>query len=208
MRKDAEERMASEIRIEYLTHGNLSSETKVTDEKTNKTRMKKNLWGYKKHLLKRKETVDVAIAKWVTETLHKVMESKKAMKAFCTALSANYPSDGNFFSLEQNIRGQIIEMVNQYGINNLEKILSKEIKKTKSIGQFAKEVANDKSIYETVSNYNITGLNPNFGQYGLMLQLFKDIDEASKLKEGSAKQLFDAFDRFMEDKEKNRLTAQ
>ena len=60
-----------------------------------------NIWGYKKYFSKLKPTIDVAVARWATQVLQKTLEDPAIIKKFCDALQANYPSDGNFWALEQ-----------------------------------------------------------------------------------------------------------
>ena len=191
----ARDRMESKITYEYLNSGNLSG-THTT--KTNKQAY--NIWGYKKYFQKVKPTIDVAIAKWATNMLHKMMDDPNIIKKFTDALQADYPKDGNFHALEQRIQGIIIQSVQHVGLNDLSRILKQKMTKN-AAKNLANEIIKDESIFDAVQGYNINGLNPNYGMYGLNLELFKDVDQISDLEEKYANQLFEAFDRLMKDKD-------
>lgn len=195
MIKRAQDRMQSKITYEYLNSGNLSS-----IHTTAKGKQSYNIWGYKKYFSKIKPTIDVAIARWATEMLHKIMEDPQIIEKFANMLQADYPRDGNFYALEQKIQAMIIQSVVHVGINDLGKVIKQRITKN-AAKNLANEIIKDESIFNAVQGYNINGLNPNFGMYGLTLDLFKDVEEISDLEGKSANQLFEAFDRLLRDRE-------
>ena len=193
----ARKKLSNKVTVTYLEHKNLSSTYVVNGQRKN------YLWGVKTYADKIQPSVDVAIAHWATETLDKIINSPEILDKLAKKLNAEYPENGNFYDLEEKIKGSIIIAVTQYGINNIGKILDAKITKNyaKSI---AKEIIADESLFNAAETYRIEGLNNNFGQYGHMLELFKDVHHIEDLQEKSAEKLYYVMNKLIQDMNSER----
>lgn len=190
----SENKLKRKIEIEYLTHGNLSGK-----HQTKSGKQSYNIWGYKKYFSKIKHTVDVELAHWTTRMLHDIMNDPQLLRQFANKLQANYPADGNFWALEADVKHQIIMVVQQKGLKDLQQILKKRVAHN-TAQRITREILKDKSLFDASQSYDIKGLNPNYGMYGLTLKLFEEATSISDLAEGEAKQLYEAFDRLEKDR--------
>ena len=191
MVEKSHQKIENELTIEYLKHGSFGN-------RDASGKYYSNVRGVKAHFDFKKfhNSIDVELAHWITNTLKDIIQDGELVDRLASVLQSEYPVDGNFDNLSGEVKAKIIDAVQSYGINNLAQAL-----KTRVTSKYAKEIAeniaNNPDIYNTQSAYNIKGYFDNYGQYGKILELFKDVDQISDLKEKSATGLYDAINELI-----------
>lgn len=186
MVEKSHQKIENELTIEYLKRGSFGS-------RDASGKYFSNVRGVKAHLDFKKfhNSIDVELAHWITNTLKDIIRNGDLVDRLASVLQSNYPVNGNFDNLSRETKAKIIDTVQSYGINNLAETLKTRVTH-KYAEEIAENIANNPDIYNTQSAYNIKGYFDNYGQYGKILELFKDVNQISDLKGKSTIGLYDA----------------
>ncbi len=191
MVEKSHQKIENELTIEYLKHGSFGS-------RDASGKYFSNVRGVKAHLDFKKfhNSIDVELAHWITNTLKDIIRNGDLVDRLASVLQSNYPVNGNFDNLSRETKAKIIDAVQSYGINNLAETLKTRVTR-KYAEEIAENIANNPDIYNTQSAYNIKGYFDNYGQYGQILDLFKNVNQISNLKGKSAIGLYDAINQLI-----------
>ena len=188
--KKAQKRLEEKITIEYLNSGSLTRKNKSG---------KYVLFGGKKFDTEVEKTVANTLADWSEEVLSKIIEKPDILQQIVAQIAANYPmNDGNFKHLEKAIREMIILGIIQYGLSDLNTVLNKNLNDT-IVSKVETALTTDQSIFDTVANYNIHGLEDNmFGQRMFETNLFKDTHSIAEARGKNATQIYKQLKQLLE----------
>ena len=177
-REKAESKHARKIEVHYLKEKNFSNQVTI-----------KGL-GLKKRLDKIKNTVDVEVAEWITQSLQNLLDQPQ-IRNQVTAIILNNQNlvFNNPQQLANYIKSFLVKNVTAYGVRNIANIIEKKISSqdTDNIMQ---------NINKNFSyNFNIEGFFDNFGQYGIQLDYFRKANKLNKDGTKSAAQLYEALEK-------------
>ena len=191
MVEKSHQKIENELTIEYLKRGSFGS-------RDASGKYFSNVRGVKSHLDFKKfhNSIDVELAHWITNTLKDIIRNGDLVDRLASVLQSNYPVNGNFDNLSRETKAKIIDAVQSYGINNLAETLKTRVTR-KYAEEIAENIANNPDIYNTQSAYNIKGYFDNYGQYGQILELFKNVNQISNLKGKSTIGLYDAINQLI-----------
>ena len=192
------ERRERKIEMTYLESGNLNkTKTYYRGTKDNrKTVTTSYISGVQKYLEPVKSTVDVALGKWITDEVKNIVNNKQIMQIISEQIEEWYiknmsSESADIAKLEANMKGHIIQCFCEYGSKHIPEILSGAYERL-SLDDITKML--DQS-FNAAFNYEIDGLYDNFGQFGLSLEVFKDVSTIQELKDAPADQLYESLTR-------------
>ena len=197
----AEENLRKNVKIQYLTHSNLTSGTyseRTIHHKDGTKELEKKthfLLGSKGAFAKINKSIDTELAHWATDTIKKVAASSTFIRKMAKQIQGKYPPDADFSLLIPELKQQIILTIQQYGLKDLKRMLAKKYTK-KACKEVIKDLVDpekdDNTIFNMVASYNIQGLYLNYGQVGKTSKLFKDAESIDDLYGPKAEGLYDA----------------
>lgn len=199
------------IDMTYLDHGNLQGT--YTRKRNGKNVTTDIISGVKKYLDPLRGTVEVEVARWLTQQLKDITSDKAIMEELTTFINQwavqHIADNTNWNAAGDQIKSIIIKSFLDYGAKHIPEILSKTYKQL-PIEEITNMLSNS---LDSVFSYKITGLYDNIGQFGLTLDLFKNASSITDLENNNAEQLYEALkrlreciSRYKQDSKKNKLT--
>lgn len=192
------ERRERKIEMTYLEDANLNK-TKTYYRGKGKDKKKVTttyISGVQKYLQPVKETVDVVLGKWITNEVKNIVKDQQLMQSLTDYIGKWYVENisndsANIAQMETHIKDTLIKSFCDYGSKNIPKILSGAYDHLKP-----EDITNllDQSL-DAVFHYDIKGLYNNIGQFGLSLEVFKDVASIEQLREAPADELYEALHR-------------
>ena len=178
--ENAKKHLQTKIQVEYV-------KTKQLDRKSKSGYA---LFGGSK-FSKVEGTCARVLSNWAENIVHEIMNKPEIIQKMVSQIQPQYPiNDGNFKHLEAEIRQTIILGIIQYGLNNLNTVLNKELNDA-VIAEIETELTTNNTIFDTVSRYDIHGLNGDFGQDISETAMLKDSKTIADISEKNATELYE-----------------
>lgn len=190
--------------VEYAEKGQLT-------QRTNRGQGPYKLWGAGKIETTIPKAIDRVIAEWANDTISKIINQREWLDQIIAKMQVNYPYNGNFKMLEQDVQQRIILAIISYGINNLQLVLQGKL-----TDEMTEKLVNDLSdsnnhFLDVSSELHIEGLEKNnFGLSVTQIKLFNDAKDATDILKSSGEKLYEALERTLKitEKQQNKTLLQ
>lgn len=149
-----------------------------------------------------KPAVDRVLADWSNAVMKDILDNPETVISIVHNIKANYPTDGDFKMIQDEIQEKIILAVIQYGLNNLPEVLADATNEA-LIAQVEQELSENSTVFDMVDRYNIKGLDTSFGRITSEAALFqKDTNTQAETLEGKATEFYAITEKFMKEVDK------
>lgn len=131
------------------------------------------------------QVADRKLARWAESLLQQLVNNKAVITKLATAILKQYPLNGDFTHLTEEVRGIIIQGVIEYGRQNLSKVLNSRFD-VKDLEAFADKII-ESNVFDTVQTFKVNGLPQTFGQTIKEAKLLKDVKKIADIHKNGEK---------------------
>lgn len=193
----AEKKRQRRILMNYTDKGRVYSSD-------NKKRSQRIL-GAKKYLENISSTVDVKIARWITEHVLNLINEPDTYNQILTEIQQKFNIQKSSYSeLEKAIQSILIKSATAFATAHISEILN-DCYNNLSPEELADMLQDSMNL---VQNFEIKGLYDNFGVFGNSLELFKNVNQVQDLLLNNAQGLCDAYKKFRTELDRTKKQKQ
>ena len=159
------------------------------------------LWGGKSLEEIAGKTIERHFAEWVERMVHQVSLDKRFLNKLTNYIRDQYPVDGNFKLLRDDVQESIIQVIIQSGMADLHRVMNDDISEEliKEVEKNVMKNIDSKGVLDVAAKLDIMGLDNTFGRKIQEPKLLNEITTIDEIKSKSAEKLYSYIRKFIKE---------